>query len=44
MHFIKIQGVFGKIVYWATLAYFDTIRGLGGQTSQCWLMFGKLTG
>ena len=28
-------GIFGKIVYWTILAYFDTNRVLSGQTGQC---------
>ena len=31
----KLWGVFGKIAYWAILAYFYTNRGLDGQTNQC---------
>ena len=27
--------MFGKLAYWAILAYFDINRGLVGQTSQC---------
>ena len=31
----KTMWAFDKITYWAILAYFNTIRGLVGQTSQC---------
>ena len=31
--FVKNYGVFGKLAYWAILAYFDVNRGLGGQIS-----------